>query len=345
MRNNSNVRFYVIIPVYKAENYVSECLDSVLSQTYQNFKIIAVDDGSPDNSGDICDKYALKDDRITVVHKQNEGQLSARSAGINLVLKECSENDFVVFLDSDDYLSINALEIINSAICRNDCDMVVYSIQRVFEGKYVADFSQTKPFVGTVDNKKELYNIVFNDFQYNSLCRKAISVKLLSQTDNSKYYHIRFGEDLLQCLPIYQKCKKAAFIPDVLYNYTFNPASVTSSISFETFEVENTVRYEIYKFLKSENVWGKEDFEKYMSYCRNLLASDIKRICFFDVPFSKKLELFKTINADEYYSIVLKDVPRKEVFLFAFKKQQYRLLVGYATIRKLIGKLYHKIFG
>ena len=88
----------VIIPVYNVEQYLNRCIDSVLNQTYKDFEIILVDDGSTDKSGEICDVYAEKDSRITVIHKENGGLSDARNFGI-----DAARGDFLTFLDSDDY--------------------------------------------------------------------------------------------------------------------------------------------------------------------------------------------------------------------------------------------------
>lgn len=95
----------VVVPVYKAEAYISRCIDSILSQTFSDFELILVDDGSPDRSGAICDEYALKDSRIRVIHKQNGGVSSARNAGLGMAV-----GNWITFVDSDDYVTCTYLE-------------------------------------------------------------------------------------------------------------------------------------------------------------------------------------------------------------------------------------------
>ena len=95
----------VIIPVYKAENYLCHCIDSILGQSFVDFELILVDDGSPDGSGAICDEYAKKDDRIRVIHQKNRGVSSARNAGL-----DAARGNWVTFIDSDDYVKKEFLE-------------------------------------------------------------------------------------------------------------------------------------------------------------------------------------------------------------------------------------------
>ena len=97
----------IIVPVYKVEKYLRECVDSILGQTYRELQIILVDDGSPDGSGAICDEYALHDDRVTVIHSENGGLSAARNRGLALC-----EGEYVLFVDSDDWLEDNAVEVL-----------------------------------------------------------------------------------------------------------------------------------------------------------------------------------------------------------------------------------------
>ena len=94
------MRFSVILPIYKVEKYLAECVDSILKQSFSDYEIILVDDGSPDTSGAICDEYAKKDARVRVIHKKNGGLSDARNAGFEIA---CGE--YVVFIDSDDYVT------------------------------------------------------------------------------------------------------------------------------------------------------------------------------------------------------------------------------------------------
>ena len=111
----------VIIPVYNAENYLRPCIESVLSQTYSNLEILLVDDGSTDNSGDICEIYAKKDNRIRVLHKQNGGPSSARNLGLDL-----ASGDFVTFIDSDDVVSPRLLQQLLDILGSNKISMCSY---------------------------------------------------------------------------------------------------------------------------------------------------------------------------------------------------------------------------
>ncbi len=111
----------VITPVYKVEKYIAECIESILAQTYTNFRLILVDDGTPDKSGKICDEYAKKDPRITVIHQENAGVTCARKRGF----EEANDCEFITFVDSDDTIAEDALESLYSEIKNNETDIVV----------------------------------------------------------------------------------------------------------------------------------------------------------------------------------------------------------------------------
>lgn len=110
----------MIVPVYQVEKYIAQCIESVLNQTFQDFELILVDDGSKDHSGVICDSYAAKDDRILVIHTENQGAAAARNAGLDR-----ASGRYITFLDGDDYLAENMIARLYEVIAHSEYDMVV----------------------------------------------------------------------------------------------------------------------------------------------------------------------------------------------------------------------------
>lgn len=133
----------VIIPVFNTEKYLRECVDSVLNQSYQNYEVVLVDDGSSDNSGIICDEYNEIDDRIKVIHKANGGQSSARNAALNI-----AKGKYIYFLDSDDYIGDSLLELLVKTAEENNADFVFFEAQSF------------------MDNENTLENSIINNFDY-----------------------------------------------------------------------------------------------------------------------------------------------------------------------------------
>lgn len=122
----------VVIPVYNVEKYLPECLDSVINQTYKNLQIILVDDGSTDSSGKICDEYAEKDNRITVVHQKNAGAGAAKNTALKI-----ADGKYLAFVDSDDFLELDAFEHMVSILAKNSADIVQCCYRDVFVNKKI----------------------------------------------------------------------------------------------------------------------------------------------------------------------------------------------------------------
>ena len=127
----------VIVPVYRAEKYIKECIESIINQTFEDFELLLVDDGSPDNSGAICDEYALKDSRIRVFHKENGGVSSARNEGIYK-----SNGEWLCFVDSDDIIEQTYLKDFDLNIIA--CDWYMQGYKKIKSNKVIEthDFVQ-----------------------------------------------------------------------------------------------------------------------------------------------------------------------------------------------------------
>jgi len=192
------VFFSVIVPIYKVEKYLNECVNSILSQSFKDFELILVDDGSPDNCPDICDEYVHKDTRVKVIHKENGGLSDARNAG----MKE-STGKYIIFIDSDDYVT---KEYFLQAVydkCDNNADIVLYKFIKYYEEEkrlekcnynFPKDLPDQK--TSTVINA-----LVMNDAFYCSAWSKCVKASLLKENkiefekgllgeDQEWYYHV-----------------------------------------------------------------------------------------------------------------------------------------------------------
>ena len=329
-------KFFVLVPVYKTEKYMDDCIQSVLNQTYDNFRLILVDDGTPDRAGEICDAYAEKDPRVLVIHKENGGQISARNAAMDRMLQEARDEDFAVFLDSDDTLKPHTLQTLQEQIEKERCDMVIYGIDRIRDGKNVGSFDIGKVFTGVVTEKHQLYRTVFLSSNYNPLCRKAISaglVRQMQQTSYEAYLHIRLGEDLIQSMVLYEKCEKAVFIADRLYNYTDNPTSVSNSQNAETFPVDSTVRKLVQAFLDKQPDWTKEDMAAYHAYCRQRLTGKLRKIAKLPADKARKLELLQAIGKDPTFRMIADTASQKETAMKLLVSGKYERLLRYLQMK------------
>ena len=316
------------------EQYIAECIESVLRQSYFNFELVLVDDGSTDKSGDICDDYSTKDSRIFTFHINNQGALHARVFGI-----EKATGDYYIFLDSDDTLKSIALEMIVKTIEKYKCDTVIYGFERVYDGRVISrTFDQHEVCLET---KRDLYNKVFFELDKNALWRKAVKAEVLKRVDYSPYYHIKLGEDLLQSLEIYKYSNTTAFIPDILYEYRMNPQSMTHTNRISA--IDFTVRKKVLEFLQSENSFSEEDFDRFRDFCIGLLINTLKEIGMMHASKDKKRELLLQIRQDDYYKVFLsKGITNKKsyglitVIYDLFQKKQDIILL---TLLGLYGKI------
>lgn len=208
----------VVIPVYNVEKYLPECLDSVINQTYKNLQIILVDDGSTDSSGKICDEYAEKDDRITVVHQSNAGAGAAKNTGLELI-----DGDYFSIIDSDDYIEldmyekmVNSLEKYNSDIAQ--CLFRNVFVNDSFDRKYKIKGNYPK----VLTSKKFLSELLY-DWKYAIFANKVFKTSLLKD--------IRFPvgrkiDDEFFTYKLVCNAKKVVNIDNILYNYRMRKTSV-----------------------------------------------------------------------------------------------------------------------
>lgn len=211
----------IIIPVYNAEKYLGQCLDSVLAQTMTDYEVILVDDESTDSSPQICDEYAKKDKRIVVVHQKNKGVSGARNTGIR---QACGE--WVTFLDSDDWWEPRYLEYMDLT----DADLCVCGYNVVYQdsSKIIAR-NLTKGIVAIADyvsQIEEYFGTVLN-FPWGKLYRREIILRASLFNEN-----VILGEDLLFNIEYYKQCRTVRLVEKPLVNYR----QVSNSLSHRYYE-------------------------------------------------------------------------------------------------------------
>lgn len=336
MDDNSERIFYILVPVYNVEKYIVECIESVLHQIYTNWQLILVDDGSTDSSGDICDKYANGNRKISVIHKQNGGLLSARQAARNYLFDhDFSKNGYVLYLDADDLIESEALHEINDIIEATESDLIIYKYRRFNENEKLLEIDNQNRSFEIIEDKAALYKIVFTNAGFNSLCRKAIKINLIEEKDYSEYFQVDHGEDLLQSISLYKNAKRVLFSEAELYRYRMNPTSITHTVTYENFQVSSTVRNEVLSFLKKENIWTESDYVYYFTYCKACLKNDVRLIAGFKTHKKNRFKLFDDILADNYYKMVLKYTKKKDCILNSLKKKNYNTVLFICSLYRV----------
>lgn len=255
------LKYSFLVPVYNVEKYLEQCIESMLAQTYRNFEIILVDDGSTDNSGRICDDYAKKyPDVIKVIHKQNEGLVSAREAGI-----ANAGGDVCLFVDSDDFVENDLLESVDNEFLKDsELDMVIYSFCYFSDGvktKRKKTLSESE-IVFEGESKKILYKTLMLTPLITSLWTKAVRTEVLKNdiVDYSQYYCHSMGEDQFRSISLFSIAKKIKYINKDFYNYRTDNFSISREFSVESISKKNTM-YIYNRFFKMLPEWGMDNKE------------------------------------------------------------------------------------
>lgn len=221
----------IIIPVYKVEPYLRQCLDSVVNQTYKNLEIILVDDGSPDNCGAICDEYAQKDNRITVIHKKNEGLSAARNDALKLV-----SGDWILFVDSDDWLELELCEKTLREAQSKNTDILIYDLIKedpitgskrihAFPDSFVSEDRSTIAGM-QLSALNRYYTPISTAWSQGFPWDKLFSAELVKKNDLHFATNVKANEDVIFALHAFQFAERIGYIPDALYHYRMNQTSI-----------------------------------------------------------------------------------------------------------------------
>lgn len=249
----------IIIPVFNSEDYLRECLDSVLNQTYKNIEIILVNDGSTDNSAKILKKYALENDNIVLINQNNHGQSFARNVGLDY-----AKGKYIYFLDSDDY-------ILSDMIRQLITKMEKYNLEIIrFGGKSFTDHHQYKKEMNRYDYKDKFdKNKLYKKEEFLNACKEAYTpspVLYITKRDVLLKNNIKFDldlkkfEDEIFTLTLFLNIRKAMYEPNIYYMRRYRPDSLmTSSIEEDPMEIFN-LNYKVVKKIKNlKSVYTKAE--------------------------------------------------------------------------------------
>lgn len=328
--NNKNL-ISIIVPVYKVEQYLDRCIKSVLNQTYQNYEVILVDDGSPDNCPQICDKYCSEHNNFSVIHKQNEGLMAAWIDGLKV-----ANGEYISFVDSDDWIEPTFLEEMLNNIINSNSDMCICNAYRSSEKNKLFLYAFDSKISGLLNNDEletfkhnELNTLQF--FRWNKLFKKEILL------NNIKYCNpkVKMWEDVNIILPCVLDAKRLYVIEKPLYNYYYNEASIVNSYSPTMLTNFEYLYPQIQQALKDKGYASEKnicDFLIRMLYisAKNIILSDVKQ----------KRKLFHYL----YKSWCYKEIKKHDIttvtgkikfFILLFKSKSYFLT---STLIKILNK-------
>lgn len=241
-----NIKISVIIPVYNVEKFLSKTIESILNQTFKNFELILIDDGSTDKSGQICDYYENKDERVIVKHTYNKGVSSARNLGLDI-----SKGDYISFVDSDDLIEKQMLEVLYNEIKQGDCQIVKcdfceigYLSKEYIENgkKYVSEYNSK-----VIQGNKEIFHLFLTNELGASCCDKLFKRQLF---DSERFKNIIVNEDISLLLQIIPQLNNIKIIDYPFYKYVRRKNSTTTS-SFSEQKIQTLeVHKDIVEFCK-----------------------------------------------------------------------------------------------
>lgn len=218
--------FSIIVPVYNVEQYLPACVDSILGQTYRNYEIILVDDGSPDNCGRICDRYASADKRIKVRHQANQGLSAARNAGLQI-----ASGDYILFLDSDDtWITDNFLEQINTRLNVTDADVLTFNFCKIINGARTEPYFMQERMPSTVTPVESLQYQAQHNLWIACAWNKVISSRLFKENDLLFRDGIT-SEDIDWCARLAIAAEKFDYLDVVAVGYLQRSTSISGTVT------------------------------------------------------------------------------------------------------------------
>ena len=332
----------IIVPVYNVEKYLNECIKSIINQTYTNLEIILVDDGSKDNSGQLCEKWKSTDQRIQVIHKKNAGLGFARNSGLDI-----ATGDYVMYIDSDDYISKNMVQKLLDTAEITGSDTGFCGLVRVLaDGRMIPmpAYYENKSFKGNEIIDDVLLEMVGSKPECSNDANLFMSVwhAIYSRKIIEKY-SIRFPserivmcEDIMYHIDYLRRASCVTYIKDPLYYYRVNPKSLSQVYDESRFKRQKELSIEIKsslsKFVNAEKIDLHEN-RRFLGGVRSQILA---------IAGSKendKVKKCKAIVKDDYVRTVLKDYPynknplKHRIFNILIKNQcVYGLLILASTI-------------
>ena len=318
------MRFSIYIPAYNAEKTIKRCIESVLSQSFSDFEVIIINDGSIDSTKELVSKYASIEKRNKIYNQDNIGVFPTRLYAIS----KCS-GDYVISLDSDDELVDNCLDIINKYLNLNNIDILVFNAYNILSnGKYSARREEMKNNTILDYNSIDYYLIkLIESDNYNSLWNKAIRRDLINISLLNNYINVNIGEDNLILIDCFIKAHKVLFISDILYKYYTN-VGMTKYFRLDSFSnLKNRIdaKKSILSFYDKKNYFYELDVF-FVKSCSKILV------------YSKNKLLKNNYNE---FNILLKQMYNDNDIDASYKKVKKKIGILY---RLPIFLLKHKMF-
>lgn len=319
----------IIIPIYNVEKYLKKCLDSIVNQTYKNIEIVCIDDGSPDNSIDILNEFAKRDNRIKIIRQENKGLSGARNKGI-----DNAKGKYIIFIDSDDWIEFNMVELMINKIEKENLDIVIC-------GQYNHYILNDNELIKEI-NLKKLSNFIFNNYKeyfiknyqlklpFGSSWNKIFKLDIIKE-NNLYFVEKCLHEDLLFVFRYLNLVRRIGIVETPLYHYIVNRSdSITNKINKEEVTDVFFTLNELKKILES-SFFNSIEFNEYM-FGWIFRAILLKKNIYQTKEFDKRIDILKNnSNYKKICEILLKNTKKIKYILFIkalyFNKKFLKLLI------------------
>lgn len=316
----------VVVPVYNVEMYLEECIDSVLAQTYENWEMILVDDGSTDGSGAICDAYAAKDPRIQVVHQKNGGLSEARNTGL-----AHSSGEYVYFLDSDDWIISEALTELVGRIEEENADIVYFDAVSFLDGSDAGETEQRyiRRNLYPTEEGHTVLGWLQDNREYHSAVQLLFMRRSLLAEKHLTFYPGVLYEDMLFTYQLYCRAERAAYMNQALYHRRYRSNSImTSAKTRKNFDSACEVYRKVREFSEDEGIMQNPISEKYISRC-----------AFNGLNMYRQISKTEQKECREAYKALKEDILKYDAF-----RNKALYMRCYGTAPWFVYKVWEKLF-
>lgn len=296
--DNGNSLISIIVPVYNVKSFITVCIESIACQTYRNLEMILIDDGSTDNSGDICDEYALKDSRIKVIHKKNGGLSDARNVGIDL-----AQGDYIAFIDSDDFIYPEYFEYLYEMISKNNADMSSCQPVLVDEnGNTMSTPIAGKDYIKIITGQENCMEEYVIGNKINTTAWGNLYKTSLFKESGIRYPFGKYHEDVFTTYRIIDLCEKIVIGNRKLYAYRQRGGSIINS-GFSEKHLDGIYgSIQRFEFISSKYPRLKQASSAGLVYSANMC---LLRIAHSNAPIKKYRNLLKPIFRKYSYNFII----------------------------------------
>ncbi|MGU8908540.1 glycosyltransferase family 2 protein [Clostridium perfringens] len=328
------MKFSILVPIYNTETYLKKCINSILEQTYANFELILINDGSTDNCGYICDYYKSIDKRIKVIHKHNSGVSSTKNIGINNSIGE-----YIVFVDSDDYIEKNFLEVISKEIESQEYEMIFFGFKEETEDNTIVSVNNVNKNKYYKSEFSECITYLIDNNIFGYQCSKVINSKTIKENNIKFDENISLNEDLLFTFEVLKYTKNIKVLEFSPYHYVRRQESLTSNNQENILETNEYILERIVNYYKFFNVKDKErlilerSILSLFNICKKIKTIyKHKEISFKDTIYKcDKIinsKIFSHIkNRREYIPIYIKGRRKIPLYLLSLYKNKFLMYI------------------